>query len=72
MCIRDRPHACPVAVNVLVSNVKRIHVKLELLGVYLSADDDLDIVQHLGEVDLGFLQLELAALLLKKKPLLRK
>ena len=30
--------------------------------MYLSADDGLDIVQHLGEVDLGFLQMELAAL----------
>ena len=53
---------CPVTVNVLVGNVKRIHIKLELLGVYLSADDGLDIVQHLGEVDLGFLQMKLAAL----------
>ena len=59
---QDLPHARPVAVNVLVGNVKRIHIKLELLGVHLSADDGLDVVQHLGQVDLGFLQLELAAL----------
>ena len=45
-----------------LGNVKRIHIKLELLGVHLSADDGLDVVQHLGQVDLGFLQLELAAL----------
>ena len=59
---QDLPEARPVAADVLVRHVDRVHVQLELLGVHLSADDGLDVVQHIGQADLALFEMELAAL----------
>ena len=59
---QDLLEARPVAADVLVRHVERVHAQLELLGVHLSADDGLDVVQHLGQADLALLEMEPAAL----------
>ena len=50
-----------VAIDVLVGNVHRIHIKFQLFCVNLSAEDGFYIVQYIGQIDLGFLQLHFSA-----------
>ena len=50
-----------IAVDVLLGDIRGVHVQLQLLGVNLSADDGLDVMQHIGQVGFLLLQLDAAA-----------
>ena len=50
-----------VAIDILVGHIYGIHVKFQLLGVDLPADDGFQVVQHIGQVDLHLFQMELSA-----------
>ena len=50
-----------VAIDVLIGNIYRVHIQFQLLCVKLPADDGLYVVQHVGQVDLGLVQLDLSA-----------
>ena len=51
-----------IAVDILIGDIHCVHVQLKLLGVDLPADDSFQIVQHIGQVRLGLVQMDLAAL----------
>ena len=50
-----------VAVDVLVGHIHGVHIQIQLLCVDLPADDGLQVVQHIREVDLGLFQMDLSA-----------
>ena len=51
-----------ITIDILIRNIHGVHIKFQLLRMYLSTDDRLQVMKYIRQTDLCFFQMDLSAL----------